>query len=211
MKPLLLIFVNALYLLALINPVSKIAVLSGLAAKEGRRDMVAAVRKSSFTAAGILLGAMFFGDIILQQIFHVELYSLRVSGGVVLFWVGFNALRKGVFFEQDSAEHALDLAVVPLACPMIAGPATIAAAIEEQSITTRDIAGNLGQAFEGVKDANHRVAQTALVTQGIAKEILGVNEASADMAMGTSQIKLSADELSRLAEQLKQLVGNFKV
>lgn len=125
------IAVNALYLLALINPISKIAVLSGLASTERRSHLRALVYKSSITAAGILLGAMFFGDFILQKIFHVELYALRFSGGAVLFWVGFNALRKGVFFEQDdhAPAHFIDLAIVPLACPMIAGPATIAAAI----------------------------------------------------------------------------------
>jgi multiple antibiotic resistance protein len=121
--------INLLYLLALINPVSKIAVLSGLPALESGGAMRAIVRRSSLTAGLILLGAMFFGDFILRSVFHVELHSLRISGGVVLFWVGFNALRKGVFFEQDADSHATDLAVVPLACPMIAGPATIAASI----------------------------------------------------------------------------------
>ena len=89
--------------------------------------------------------------------------------------------------------------------------ANIAATIEEQAVTTRNIAGNLSQASSGVADANHRVAQTAAVTQSIAKDILGVNEASAEIAMGTGQVNLSADELSRLAEQLKRLVGNFQV
>jgi multiple antibiotic resistance protein len=59
----------------------------------------------------------------------VDLHSLRVAGGMVLFWVGFNALRKGVFFEQDTHARFADIAVVPLACPMIAGPATITACI----------------------------------------------------------------------------------
>jgi multiple antibiotic resistance protein len=48
---------------------------------------------------------------------------------VVLFWVGFTALRRGVFFEQEAHARFADLAIVPLACPMIAGPATIAASI----------------------------------------------------------------------------------
>lgn len=129
MKTLLAIGVNTLYLLALINPISKIAVLAGMTASEDRRHLGAIVRKSSLTAGCILLGAMFFGDFILRQVFRVELQALQVSGGVVLFWVGFNALRKGVFFEQDTHGHAEDLAIVPLACPMIAGPASIAAAI----------------------------------------------------------------------------------
>jgi multiple antibiotic resistance protein len=123
------IAVNSLYLLAFINPMSKIAVLSGLQASERPVQLSAVVRKASLTAAGILLGLMFFGDFILKRIFRVELHALLISGGVVLFWVGFEALRKGVFFEEDSPESAADLAIVPLACPMIAGPATIASSI----------------------------------------------------------------------------------
>ena len=130
MKTLLLaIAVNSLYLLALINPISKIAVLAGMTASEDRRNLIAIVRKSSITAGCILLGAMFCGDFVLRKVFHVQLQALQVSGGVVLFWVGFNALRKGVFFEQDTHGSVADLAIVPLACPMIAGPASIAAAI----------------------------------------------------------------------------------
>jgi len=43
--------------------------------------------------------------------------------------MGFNALRKGIFFELETQARFEDMAIVPLACPMIAGPATIAACI----------------------------------------------------------------------------------
>jgi multiple antibiotic resistance protein len=129
MEILLSIAVNSLYLLAFINPMSKIAVLSGLSSSDRRGQLPSIVRKSSITAAGILLGLMVFGDFTLKHVFRVELHALQISGGVVLFWVGFNALRKGVFFEEDTKESSADLAIVPLACPMIAGPATIAASI----------------------------------------------------------------------------------
>lgn len=123
------VFIDALYLLAFINPMSKIAVLSGLQVSDHPVQLPAIVRKASLTAAGILLGLMLFGDFILNRIFRVELHALLIAGGVVLFWAGFEALRKGVFFEEDTPESAADLAVVPLACPMIAGPATIASSI----------------------------------------------------------------------------------
>jgi multiple antibiotic resistance protein len=129
METLKAVAVNTLYLLAFINPVSKIAVLSGLQSPDRPVRLPAIVRKASLTAAGILLGLMFFGDFILNRIFRVSLHALLISGGVVLFWAGFEALRKGVFFEEETPESAADLAIVPLACPMIAGPATIASSI----------------------------------------------------------------------------------
>lgn len=123
------ILVTTLYLLALINPVSKVSVLAVLSSEHRQKDFLRVTLKASLVAGAILLGSMIFGHLILRSVFRVDLYSLRLSGGVVLCWVGFNALRKGVFFEQETQARFEDTALVPLACPMIAGPATIAACI----------------------------------------------------------------------------------
>jgi multiple antibiotic resistance protein len=123
------IAINALYLLALINPISKVSILAGLPSAPQDRRFLALAVKSSLVAAGVLFGAMIVGDFVLRSIFRVELYSLRLAGGVVVFWVGLNALRRGVFFEHEAHAGIEDMALVPLACPMIAGPATIAACI----------------------------------------------------------------------------------
>ncbi|MGD0820453.1 MAG: methyl-accepting chemotaxis protein [Desulfomonilia bacterium] len=88
---------------------------------------------------------------------------------------------------------------------------TIAGAIEEQSVVTKDIARNIAQATMGVKDANDRVAQSSSVTKDIAREISGVNQAASDMTNASSQVQSSAAELSQLAEQLREMVGKFKV
>ena len=123
------IFVNALYILVLINPISKVSVLFMLSSENHRTAFRDVTTKSSMVAAGILIGAMIFGNFLLSKVFRIEMHSLNLAGGVVLFWMGFNALRKGVFFEQDTRAKFEDMALVPLACPMIAGPATIAACI----------------------------------------------------------------------------------
>lgn len=121
---------NALYLLVLINPVSKVAVLSALPGEpQFQQDLRSLTWRSSLVAAGILFVAMLGGDFVLRSIFRVEIHSLQVAGGVVLFWVGFNALRNGVFFEVGQTARFEEVALVPLACPMIAGPATISACI----------------------------------------------------------------------------------
>ncbi len=123
------ILVMTVYFLALVNPISKVSVLAVLSTKNERKDFMRVTAKASLVAGGILLGSMIFGDFVLRSMFRVELHSLRLAGGVVLCWVGFNALRKGVFFEQETQARFHDVALVPLACPMIAGPATIAACI----------------------------------------------------------------------------------
>jgi methyl-accepting chemotaxis protein len=89
--------------------------------------------------------------------------------------------------------------------------AGIATAIEEQAAVTRDVAGNIAQASAGVQEANERVAQTASVSKTMAQDIAGVDAAAGDIRSGGEQVQSSAAELSRLAEQLTSLVGQFTV
>jgi multiple antibiotic resistance protein len=123
------ILVDSLYMLALLNPVSKISVLSAVSSEEAEDELKPTAAKSTAIAAAILVITMVFGDFILRRVFHLQLHSLQIAGGVVLFWVGFNALRRGVFFERDVPSRFADVAIVPLACPMIAGPAAITASL----------------------------------------------------------------------------------
>lgn len=124
--------VNALYILALINPISKVSILFTMSAGTQGDDFRGITNKSSVAAAAILIGAMVFGDFLLGYVFRIEMHSMRLAGGLVLSWIGFNALSKGVFFEQPKPLKFEDAALVPLACPMIAGPATITACIALQ-------------------------------------------------------------------------------
>ncbi len=123
------ILIATLYFVVLINPISKVSVLTVLTSGHAHTDFTRLTLRASLVAGSILLLAMLFGDVIFRYIFRLELYSLRLAGGAVLFFFGFTALRKGVFFEQDTQTRFEEIALVPLACPMIAGPASIAAAI----------------------------------------------------------------------------------
>jgi len=87
----------------------------------------------------------------------------------------------------------------------------IAAAIEEQATVTRGVASNIAQASGGVEDANERVAQTAMASMTIARDISSVDVAAGEIRGGGEQVQASAAELSGLAERLMGLVGHFKV
>ena len=89
--------------------------------------------------------------------------------------------------------------------------ATIATAIEEQASVTRDMARNIAEATEGVRDASQRVSQTALVSHTIAQDIAAVDQASEEMSSASHQVEIGAHELSRLAENLNTMVGRFKL
>jgi methyl-accepting chemotaxis protein len=87
----------------------------------------------------------------------------------------------------------------------------IAAAIEEQAVVTKDVAGNIAQASAGVQDANDRVGQTAAVSRMIAEDIAGVSAAAGEIRAGGEQVQSSASELSMAAVQLSDLVNQFRV
>ena len=88
---------------------------------------------------------------------------------------------------------------------------TIAGAVEEQSVTTKEIANNVAHASHGIQEVNERVAQSSTVAQEIATDISDVNQSAGDMSNSSSRVDQSAQDLSKLAEQLKEMVGRFKV
>ena len=120
---------TTLALLALINPISKIFIISTIARETGHREVRHIALKATGVAMVILLVFLFLGNFLLAEVFRVELYSFKIAGGLVLLYRGFEALNKGIFFELNYKQKLEDLSIVPLASPMIAGPATITAAV----------------------------------------------------------------------------------
>ena len=86
---------------------------------------------------------------------------------------------------------------------------SVAAAIEEQSATTQEIVNNVSQAGLGVQEVNENVNQASLVAGEVSKDIHQVSQASEEMKSGSLQVNESAAGLSRLAENLNQLVARF--
>lgn len=124
---------NSLYFLALLNPASKILFLASKKPAFTARQIWHISYRSTIVALILLLVFCVVGQFLLEHIFHISIYSLKVAGGIVLFIIGFTAMRKGVFYQRDSGdedhESIDDISIVPLAAPLIAGPGTITAAI----------------------------------------------------------------------------------
>ena len=127
-----IIIENALYFIALLNPASKVMFLSTYEPKLTRKQIFELSWKSSTAALFILITLALFGEIVLSKIFRVELYSLKITGGIVLFMIGLVAIREGHFINRDERQKQMnftDLSLIPLATPLIAGPGIIAAGI----------------------------------------------------------------------------------
>lgn len=88
---------------------------------------------------------------------------------------------------------------------------SVATAIEEQSATTQEIAHNVGQAGEGVIEVNENVNQASVVAGDVSKDVQLVSQASDEMKNNSLQVNESSVDLSKLAENLNQLVARFKL
>lgn len=119
----------AAYLLALINPASKIFLLSTMDPPYAWRDLRSVSLKSTCAAFVILCVLTIAGNVVLKKVFNVELFSLSIAGGIVLFIVGLTAVQQGRFYDARIYRRTSDISIVPLAAPLIAGPGTITATL----------------------------------------------------------------------------------
>jgi methyl-accepting chemotaxis protein len=89
--------------------------------------------------------------------------------------------------------------------------AIIATAVEEQSVTTKQIAENVSQASEGIQEVNENVAQSSMVGEEIARDIGMVNQAATEMSASSANVNASVAQLNDLTGRLKDIVARFTV
>lgn len=103
--------------------------------------------RATVTAFAVLLLFAVAGLGILS-IFGITIHAFRIAGGVLLFYIAFEMIferrldRKEKSAEMAQADHIRNIAVFPLAIPLIAGPGAISATIL-LSVTYSDLPGRL--------------------------------------------------------------------
>lgn len=88
---------------------------------------------------------------------------------------------------------------------------TIASAVEEQSITTKEIAQNMAQTSSAAMLVSKGVTETASASQEITRNLVGVDQAAKQSAQGAAQTQVAGRELAELAGQLQTMVSQFRV
>ena len=88
---------------------------------------------------------------------------------------------------------------------------TVAAAVEEQSATTVEIAKNINQASQGIQEVTENISQVASVTKEIAQDITGVNAATNQVSASSVSVNKNAGELRTMSQTLEELIRHYKV
>lgn len=121
---------------AVMNPIANAAVFIGLTSGEDDPARKRIALKSIVTAFCIILFFCVLGKAIFD-LFGITLPALRITGGVLIFLVGYHMLHGQPSKLHHPAKDAVDddssggtsVAISPLAVPILAGPGTIATAM----------------------------------------------------------------------------------
>ncbi|HEY9648297.1 MAG TPA: MarC family protein [Chroococcidiopsis sp.] len=81
------------------------------------------IDRASLVATVVLLVFAFIGQPILSYL-HISMASLRVAGGILLLLIALDMLR-GELDTPTEVERDRDVAITPLALPLLAGPGTL--------------------------------------------------------------------------------------
>ncbi len=129
------IFIVALLtFISLLNPIQKIFVISTLRESYDSDSIRRIVNRSTRTASIVLILFLVVGNELLGYVFNIEIYSFQIICGIVLAISGLTALQKGLYVQIDDSSSIESVVTVPIAVPMIAGPATITAVVTMPSL-----------------------------------------------------------------------------
>ncbi len=114
---------------AIMNPIANTAAFNGLVGNSDSSERFKIAAKSLIITFSIVLLFSVLGKGIFH-VFGITLPALRISGGILVFLVGYHMLNGSASSLQSSHKSNLEnIAVSPLAVPLLAGPGTIATAM----------------------------------------------------------------------------------
>jgi multiple antibiotic resistance protein len=149
-------------LVVIMDPLGTAPIFISLTAGRTAGARRRAALEAAAAAGGLVVVFALFGRLILDYL-HVSVESLTIAGGLLLLLVALQMLRGEEFTQPETA----NIALVPLATPLLAGPGAIAAVMV---LTKRyeDGAGRIG-VFLGILASVLVVAIGLLLADQIAR------------------------------------------
>lgn len=128
---------------AIMNPFANLPMFVSLTADNSRKEVNAIARLAFIVATVIVALFALLGNYIFS-IFGINLSALRIMGGIILGLIGYHMIQGNVSPIQHDSKQSVkdsinsnntDVAISPLAMPVLAGPGTIATTMNLSSST----------------------------------------------------------------------------
>ena len=115
---------------AIMNPIANTPIFLGLVEGEDKKGKKKIAKTASITAFIIVVAFIIAGKYIFQ-LFGITIPAFKLTGGILIFYVGFEMLmsKKSSIHSNADSEDTGNLAISPLAIPILAGPGTIVTAM----------------------------------------------------------------------------------
>lgn len=122
-------------LIALVNPIGVVPVFYSMTADLTKEQQNRTCLLTCFSVVVILLVSFYFGNFILNS-FNISIDSFRIAGGIVVIMIALTMINGKIGEHKinkeeknENIEEYNNIAVVPLAMPIMAGPGSISATI----------------------------------------------------------------------------------
>lgn len=116
-----------LTLFVIMDPPGTVPVFLALTAQLSALDRARAARQATLVALGVITAFTVFGQAILRFL-HISVPALQASGGLLLLLVAMELLT-GRADEAKPSASGVNVALVPLGTPLLAGPGAIVASM----------------------------------------------------------------------------------
>ncbi|WP_447601920.1 MarC family protein [Nitrospira sp. Nam80] len=121
-------------LFVIVDPIAAVPAFLAMTPRDSVAQRLRTARMACFVVVGFLAGFAFFGQTIFKLL-GITLPAMQIAGGIVLLLVALDMLRAQRSTVQETAAETAagqsknDIAITPLAVPMLAGPAAISTVI----------------------------------------------------------------------------------
>jgi multiple antibiotic resistance protein len=115
---------------AIMNPIANVPIFLSLVQGADEKTKKRIALKSTITAFIIVAAFVILGKFIFE-LFGITIPAFKITGGILIFFVGFEMLqsKKSTVKHLSNTNIDENIAISPLAIPILAGPGTIVTAM----------------------------------------------------------------------------------
>ncbi|PID63095.1 MAG: hypothetical protein CR986_00510 [Ignavibacteriae bacterium] len=115
---------------AIMNPIANVPIFLSLVGDADEQTKKDINKKAVLTAFAIVVVFVILGKFIFE-VFGITIPAFKITGGILVFFVGFNMLQSKKSNIKHIENYKIDenVAISPLAIPILAGPGTIVTAM----------------------------------------------------------------------------------